>query len=201
MAVVVPSLSWACSVALAPIGAATPPQTLARADAGTDSIAPSQVVLSDISVTLVSNACTGAGLSCPELDGLQLTAVASDGVTPAWALRYLAFFGNTEAEVTAATTAELIFDANPATPSVVNAALGVGGARSGSGFGRANLCLALAAVDEAGNVGPRSAASCVKTTDAATATTTKGQCPGGCAVTPGLMAWAAALALVLRRRR
>ena len=70
------------------------------------------------------------------------------------------------------------------------------------GFDRKTLCFALSAVDEAANLGPKSDAVCLDTTDETGAVVTEGRpCVGcGCTGTTGLLGLAATLVWGLRRR-
>jgi hypothetical protein len=208
-----PSAADACSIARAPFGMERLssedgglPQ-LAQADAGADSQAPAQVTVSAATVTLVANACDGSGASCPELDSLEFSVHGSDDVTAAAQLRFLAAFGGTATEAETADP-EFLFGADPSDPTRVRAHLGVSEQRSGLGFGRDPLCFTLAAVDEAGNVGPRSTPTCLDTTDksAAHVTTVTGNgCLGGfgCTSTRAITPMALGILLIgfaVRRR-
>lgn len=193
----------ACSLAQAPFGAQRLTSAdggipvLTSADAGADGQAPSTVTMTGAAVTLITNPCDGSGASCPEFDALRFTVSASDDVTAPDGLRFIAAFGATEAEAASA-DAELLFEADPSDPTQVSAYLGFEQSRSGEHFSREQLCFALAAADEAGNVGPRSTPLCLNTTDATAANTTvvAGQgCVGGigCTSTPAAVAPAALL--------
>ncbi len=204
-----PAVAWPCSLAerpsdleflqgraIAPVG-----------DAGADATPPGKAGLSNPRVTLVRDACDGSGAACPQLDALEVTVAASDDQTPAARLRYVAYFSATAQEVAAASTPELLFGPNRDSATTVSAWLGLGSARGEQGFGRKTLCFALAAVDEAANVGERSDALCLDTTDTTAATTTLVQgtpCGGGCAGCAGSGSGAAVvlgLGALLRRRR
>ena len=100
------------------------------------------------------------------------------------ALRYVAYFGATAQEAAAATSPELSFMGDFGRPNRVGAFLGHDRTRVGTGFSRPTLCFAIAAVDEAANVGERSDAVCVDTIDEKAATTTMvdgAPCTLGCA--------------------
>ncbi len=166
-----PASSDACSLVQYPFDLQTldsdggiPVHPSPGADAGSDTQAPGAVTLSDPRVTLVNNGCDGSGMSCPNLDLVQFNVDFSDDVTPAQKMRFIASFGDTEAEATAAAPS-VIFSADPSDVLVVRAWLGFNRSRSEVGFDREHLCLTLSAVDEAGNVGPRSQPLCLETTD------------------------------------
>ncbi len=214
-----PASSDACSLVQYPFGA----QNLAAGAgipvhpdpgvaAGSDTQAPSAVTISDPRVTIVENGCDGSGASCPSLDKVQFNVDFSDDVTPAEKMRFIASFGETAVEATAAEPS-VIFSADPSDVRVVRAWLGFNRARSGSGFDREHLCFTLSAVDAAGNVGPRSQPLCLETTNDSASyvtveqgtTCTKFEDPYafGCSSAGGVfpLALGAALGALLLRRK
>lgn len=208
LTVLTPALAWPCSLAQRPAGLEllTAQQPVPPVgDAGTDATPPSKPVLSNPTVTLFDAPCDGSGISCPQLDFLTVTVDASDDQVPAERLRYVAYFGDTAEAVMAATAPEARFGPDPQSSGTVTAWLGLGGARNETGFQRARLCFALAAVDEAANVSPRSEVTCLDTTSRTAATTTLRQgnlCGVGCGCTsPAGAAPLMLLALAVARRR
>lgn len=203
-----PAVAWPCSLIDRPARLevlAGPPSPMLT-DAGGDAAAPGKPALSNLDVTLIDSPCDGRGAACPQLDVLRVNVAASDDQTPVERLRYVAYFGATTEEAAARAEPEVVFFADRDAPTRISAWLGLAGARSGRHFQRAQLCFALAAVDEAANVGPRSDVTCVDTTDHAAATSTIVQgapcvlgC-GGCGST-GSIAPLALLALAAWRRR
>lgn len=199
--------AWPCSLAERPNGGRPADGGVPiLANGNGDGVAPSAPVVSSAKVTLITAPCDGRGAACPESDSLAFTVAASDDRTAPSKLRYLAYFGGTEAEVAAASPG-LLFDAETADPTAVGARLGASGARSGQGFDRAALCFALAAADEAANVSPRSAVTCLDTKDASKATVVKGSpCGEGCgcgagAAVPSVVGLLALLLTASKRRR
>lgn len=203
-----PAVAWPCSLIDLPtsLDVLAGPPTPLLTDAGRDTTAPGKPVLSNLNVTLIDSPCDGRGAACPQLDVLRVNVAASDDQTPVERLRYVAWFGATTAEAAARAEPEVVFFSDRDAPTRISAWLGLAGSRSGQHFQRAQLCFALAAVDEAANVGPRSDVTCVDTTDRAAATTTVVQgapcvlgC-GGCG-SAGSVAPLAVLALAAWRRR
>ena len=170
MSAFTPDTAEACSLMMLPRGVEQlpgPGELPPHPDSesyGPDSQAPGPVTLSDPQVTLVHNGCNGSGASCPDMDLLDLTVSATDDLATSEQLRYIAAFGSTAAEATNA-EAEIIFSPEPMDASRVRAHLGQDGQRSGHWFSAGALCFTLAAVDPAGNVGPRSAPLCLNTVD------------------------------------
>lgn len=175
-------------------------------DAGADGQAPSKPALTNPRVSLYHGPCDGRGAACPELDWLEVEVSASDDRTSTRELRYVAYFGGTANDASAQPQPELLFEADGNDERRISAWLGLNRQRRGTGFERQALCFTIAAVDNAGNVGPRSDPLCLDTTDEKAATTVMVQghaCqqPGvGCASTPGLLPFALGLLLFLRRR-
>ncbi len=165
--------SWACSLAQQPSDLQFLQHDagvdLRQPGAGADDQPPSRPVLSNFKVTVIENGCNGSGISCPENDLLSMNVNSTDNVTATSNLRYVAAFADNES---AATTApfEILFGPDISDASRVTAYLGVG-QRSNAGFQRGQLCFALAAVDAAGNIGERSEAVCIDTTDRNASTT------------------------------
>lgn len=193
--------AWACSILSQPVGAqpVTDAGIAPLPDAGVDLTAPGALVVEAVQLTLVESPCDGRGAACPQLDTVKVSFSATDDRTSADALRYVASFGGTEAEATAAAPS-LLFEHDLQATDAVTAHLGVNRARSGEGFQRQQLCFTLAAVDAAGNVGPRSAARCVDTTSTEGATIFQGTpCSLGCST--AALSPLGLLALVLLRRR
>lgn len=194
--------AFACSLIAAPYASTqlaageSPPGEASS----TDTVAPGAVTVGAPTVHLVRNGCDGSGAACPQLDRVEFSVAASDDQTGPDELRYLAAFGATEAEATTA-AGSLLFKADLDDTARVTAYLGFGGARSGRDFSRATLCFTLAAVDVAGNVGPRSSPRCVDTVSEAGAQVTDATpCGGtGCASAPA-NALLAVLVLFARRR-
>lgn len=165
-----------------------------------DATPPSLVTIDALTVTLVKNACDGASAACAELDTAAVTFTATDDVSAAKDLRYVVSFGATEGDATSA-EALLLVSSDYDDANRITAYLGGSGARSGVHFSRSTLCLTLAAVDGAGNIGPRSAARCVDTVRDDGNTVVEGNGCFGCSVSPGFAFAPLLAALLLRRRR
>lgn len=146
-------------------------------ESGTDTVAPGVVVISNVTLDL------GSG-ECGKLESMAFTVEGEERA------RVVVAFG--DSLQTASTAAyELLFA--PPESGAVSVFLGEDKARTGEGFSRKTLCFALAAVDDAGNLGPRSSPWCLDTvTGEGTVTKT------GCSAAP----WSLApLAVLLSRRR
>jgi len=208
----VPAAVLACSLADRPPNA-QPLSELdggvpaSQADAGGDVQRPSKPVLSEPNTRLIRGGCDGSGASCPELDLFTVKVAATDERTAAAQLRFVASFGSSAVDASAAPQT-LLFDADFSDPGQIRAWLGQGKSRSETGFSRSMLCFTVAAVDEAGNVSDRSDALCADTVSETAATTTvvQGSPCGllGCGCSSGagsLALLALAAGLRLRRRR
>ena len=103
--------------------------------------------------------------------------------------RVVAAFGE-KSELASTAPFALLFE--PPESGEVSIYLGSDKARSGSGFSREKLCFALAAVDDAGNVGPRSSPWCLNTVSGEGAASKT-----GCGAAP----WSLAPLVVLLARR
>lgn len=175
------SAAWACR----PGNLELPGQVSVSASApipvldasGTDTTAPGAVLISNVTLDLGSGACA-------KLESLGFTVEGEERA------RVVVAFG--DSLQTASTSGyELLFV--PPADGTVSIYLGDDKARSGSGFSRKTLCFALAAVDDAGNVGARSSPWCLDTVTGEGVVTRT-----GCAVSPWLLA---PLVLLLARRR
>jgi hypothetical protein len=204
------STAWACTLASTPnegeqlsAGSVIP-----KLSSTEDTTAPSTPQVNFKELILVQNPCDGAGSSCPQLDYVRFSITASDDTSKVDALRYVGFFGQTEAEVSAASAPEILFRADYSDPTQMTASLGFGGARTPTAlalrqFSKNIVCFSLAAVDEAANVSPRSAPQCINTVDASIAKVIRGTaCGRGCDSSGGvLFAVTICLTFVPRRRR
>ena len=175
------SAAWACKPGnmelpgQASINASAPIAVLD--DGGTDTTAPGTVIISNVTLDLGSGAC-------PKIESLGFTVEGDERA------RVVAAFGDTT-QGASTNSYELLFA--PPDSGTVSIYLGDDKARSGNGFSRKTLCFALAAVDDAGNVGGRSSPWCLNTvTGEGTVTKT------GCAAAPWLLV---PLAVLLSRRR
>ncbi len=146
-------------------------------DSGTDTTAPGTVLISNVTLDLGSGACG-------TIESMGFTVEGDERA------RVVAAFGDTF-EVASTSGYELLFA--PPESGTVSIYLGDDKARSGNGFSRKTVCFALAAVDDAGNVGPRSSPWCLNTTNGEGAVTKT-----GCSTAPWLLA---PLVLLLARRR
>lgn len=123
--------------------------------------------------TLLVRDPQGAGaFSCPDTDALELVIHATDDTTPAEHLSIAAYVAPDVVALAARTEPDLIFafDPGPADepPTTATITLGesVGRQRDGAPLRVAGpFCFAVAIVDWAGNVGPRSTPTCLDTTD------------------------------------
>lgn len=199
---VVASSAWPCTLAASPNGPEfiTDGGIQPRRDAPSDAVAPTTATVGDTRLVLYSGTpCDGRGSAeCPQLDRVSFDLRATDDQTLAERLRFAVSFGSDAASAEAAPLS-LLVEQDRGTPSV-SAFLGLGGKRAESGFSRTSLCVTFAAVDDAGNVGPRSAARCVNTNDRNAALVLQGvPCPNGCSSTTGALALP--LVLVIGRRR
>lgn len=179
---VIASAAWACrpghtqlpgEVAL---DASTPIPV--RDDSGADTTPPGTVIISAVALDL------GAPGPCGQLESLSFVVEGDERA------RVVAAFGE-KSELASTAPFEVLFE--PPASGEVQIYLGSDKARSGTGFSREKLCFALAAVDDAGNVGPRSAPWCLNTVSGEGAASKT-----GCSVSPWLLA---PLALLLSRRR
>jgi len=175
------SIAWACKPGnmelpgQVSISASSPIPVLD--DGGTDTTPPGVVVISNVTLDLGSGAC-------PKIESLDFTVEGDERK------RVVASFGDAF-EVASTSGYEVLFA--PPESGTVSIYLGDDKARSGNGFSRKTLCFALAAVDDAGNVGPRSSPWCLNTTNGEGAVTKT-----GCSTAPWLLA---PLAVLLSRRR
>lgn len=199
------SSAWPCSLAASPNGPEfiTDGGIQPRRDAPSDAVAPTTVTVGDTRLVLYSGTpCDGLGSAeCPQLDQVRFDLLATDDQTPAERLRFAVSFGSDAASAEAAPLSLLVERDRRETPSV-SAFLGLGGKRAESGFSRTSLCVTFAAVDDAGNVGPRSAARCVNTNDRNAALVLQGvPCRNGCSSTTGALALPLLLLFGRRLRR
>lgn len=140
-----------------------------------DDVAPNAPVLIDYSVNLHKNPRSGGAAGCPDLDMLTLTLEVSDDRTKPDNLVGMAYIAEDAATVTALITPTLTFKPHESwrasselDPKAISFALGeaVSRARDGFGFRREGpYCFALAVMDRAGNVGPKTDPVCITTTD------------------------------------
>lgn len=140
-----------------------------------DDVAPSAPVLTDFEVNLHKNPRSGGAAGCPDLDMLTLVLEASDDRTEPDNLVGLAYIAEDAAAATAQTTPTLTFKPHESwraqselDPKEVSFALGeaVSRARDGVGFRREGpYCFAIAIMDRAGNVSPKTDPVCITTTD------------------------------------
>ena len=119
-----------------------------RDDGGTDTTPPGVVGISSVALDL------GAPGPCGQLESLSFLVEGAERS------RVVAAFGE-KSELASTAPFALLFE--PPESGEVSIYLGSDKARSGSGFSREKLCFALAAVDDAGNVGPRSSPWCLNT--------------------------------------
>jgi MYXO-CTERM domain-containing protein len=159
---------------------------------------------------LVQDPVGAGGLSCPDTDSLELTIVGDDDTTPRAHLGLAAFIAADETQLAAKTTHDLVFgyDLGPSdVPTIATIVLGesVGRMRDGEPFRSPDrFCFALALVDWAGNVGPRSTPTCLDTTDENDPTVEWVESSGcGCRTSGRPGSWLVVLAFgfVVRRRR
>lgn len=138
---------------------------------GPDLTPPGRAIIR-VLVTLLPRVPRGAGgFSCPDVDELQLTVEGSDDTTPTEHLTMLAYMGPTPEAALARPEPDAAFGS----PSgggggllTADILLGesISRARSGAPFRAAGpFCFAIALMDQAGNIGPRSDARCLDTTD------------------------------------
>jgi len=145
---------------------------------GTDTSAPGGVLISNVTLDL------GEG-ACPKIESLGFTVEGDERA------RVVAAFGDTS-QGASINSYELLFA--PPDSGTVSIYLGDDKARSGNGFSRKTLCFALAAVDDAGNVGVRSSPWCLNTVTGEGSVTKT-----GCSAAPWLLM--PLVGLLSRRRR
>lgn len=202
---VVASRAWPCTLAASPNGPEfiTDGGIQPRRDAPSDTVAPAPVTMGDTRLVLFGGTpCDGLGSAeCPQLDRVTFDLLATDDQTPAERLRFAVSFGSDAASAETAPLSLLVEQDQRGTQSV-SAFLGLGGKRAETGFSRSSLCVTFAAVDDAGNVGPRSAARCVNTNDRSAALVLQGvPCPNGCSSTTGALVLPLLLVIGRRLRR
>jgi hypothetical protein len=136
---------------------------------GPDLTPPSTAEVIDVSVTFAENA-PESGTSC-QVDTLVLEVAGTDDVTPQDELMTVVFLGATAEEASSVTTFATAFayDIGPPSRRLVSTIVlgGAEGHRRDDGPLRASgpFCFTAALMDWAGNIGPRSAARCIDTTD------------------------------------
>jgi hypothetical protein len=129
---------------------------------------PSAATLVSLGVRYASGA-PATGATC-QTDDMVLEVGGSDAETPRGELVVVVFAGATEAEALAAEPALGAADDDAAAEDTITATLvlgtSAGHTRDGGRLPESGTyCVAVALMDQAGNVGPRSEAVCVDTTD------------------------------------
>ncbi len=136
-----------------------------------DTEGPGAAILQDLEVTYITNALrdlTGAG--CPALDTMSLTLELPDAAGED-ELLVAAYFGETEDDVTALAAPQGIYQGtwSPGNTTLsMSFSLGsaVNHQRYGHHFGSEDpYCFSLAVMDRAGNIGERTAPTCLNTLD------------------------------------
>jgi len=157
-----------------------------------DKTPPPQAVISDIKVRLVRSPLASHPVNCPDLDFLEFAIKGKDDTTPEKYVNLLAYIGPKEADVQNKTKPDVIFSYNrsPEKAGTAMIILGVaaGQKRNGKGFGQKGpFCFSIAMMDWAGNIGKRSKAHCLDTTDVngPHVEWRSGQAGCGCEGTPG----------------
>ena len=139
----------------------------------TDTTPPTAAVLADVTTFLVTEPTEpgGCSVSCGDYDTLVLRVSGSDDTTPPDHLGILAYVGQDEREVAARTTPDLVvgYDAGPPERTRESTII-LGGSLARDRDGgplraKGRFCFAVALMDWAGNVGARSAITCLDTTD------------------------------------
>ncbi len=142
--------------------------------AGPDTQPPSKAMITGLRTLLIRDPVGTGGFTCPDIDNLELRVEGTDDTTPAEQLVTLAYVADTAsaAESKAQVDVAFAFDLGPADDSkralVSTIAIGeaVDRARDGEPFRAAGrFCFAVALMDWAGNIGERSDARCLDTTD------------------------------------
>ncbi|MDP3232762.1 MAG: hypothetical protein Q8N26_08300 [Myxococcales bacterium] len=205
MTLSLPGLAWPCSLAASPKGAETIVDggVAPRREASPDTVPPGAVTVTDARLVLFSGTpCDGLGnAECPQLDRVTFGLSAADDQTTVERLRFAVSFGSDAASAERA-AASLLVEQDFGGPTTISAYLGLGGKRSETGFSRSSLCVTFAAIDDAGNVGPRSAARCLNTLDRSAAEVLQGvPCVNGCSSATGALMLPLVVFLGRRPRR
>lgn len=138
---------------------------------GPDTTPPGQVSLSSVRTLLVEDPVGAGAFSCPDVDTLVLESDVTDDTTPNENITLLAFIGSDEEEVSNKATVDIALGSDrlgdaPGLRSTIALGVAEGRQRDGLGFSvEGPFCFSLAAMDWAGNIGPRSAPQCLDTTD------------------------------------
>lgn len=138
-----------------------------------DTTPPTAAVLASVTTYLVTSPTEpgGCSVSCGDYDTLVLRVTGTDDTTPADHLGILAYVGKDEEEVAGRTAPDLVIGNDPGPPDRVREAtiiLGDSLSRDRDGAPlreKGRFCFAVALMDWAGNVGARSATTCLDTTD------------------------------------